>query len=145
MELADPEPNVLLVDLEKYLQFLLDMDCQHPLMHVIIISGRLRLLTVWSVLLYTEIINISRNILLYTTEFPVFLAIKFQVIAMFCPGQNGHSPGFNADNFDTKRQMQKAFLICRIIKHEKINFQYNIEMYILTFHVFCYIFVFVRK
>ncbi len=32
----------------------------------------------------------------------LFLTIKFKVISRFCPGKKSHSPGFGADNFDTK-------------------------------------------
>ncbi len=34
--------------------------------------------------------------------------IKFKVISRFCPGPKGHSPGYSADNFGTKRQTLKA-------------------------------------
>ncbi len=38
-----------------------------------------------------------------------FLAIKFQVMSMFCLGQKGHSSGYSADNFGSKRQTPKTF------------------------------------
>ncbi len=40
---------------------------------------------------------------------PVFLAIKFQVMSWFYPGQKGHSPGYIANHFGTTRQTPKMF------------------------------------
>ncbi len=47
---------------------------------------------------------VTRQITLcvYITGFLVFLAINFQVMSRFYPGQKGHSPGYIADNFGTK-------------------------------------------
>ncbi len=47
--------------------------------------------------------------MLYHAGFPVFLAIKFQIISRFCPSQNGQF-------FFTKWLLPKAFYNCRSIK-----------------------------
>ncbi len=53
-------------------------------------------------------------------------------MSRFYPGQKGHSPGYIADNFSTKRQTPKKWE-CKT--WEKLP-EYNIEMlYILTFQV----------
>ncbi len=49
----------------------------------------------------------------YTSGFPVFLAIKFQVISMFCPGQKGHSPGIVWTILASKGKCQRRSKIAR--------------------------------
>ncbi len=81
----------------------------------------------------TDCSTFSRSLV---SGFPVFLAIKFQIISRFCPGQKGHSPGYSTNDVDTKRQTPKAILKSQEYKTWKQLSQYDIKMlYILTFQV----------